>query len=264
MEIDYKDMIDAGVHFGHQKKRWNPKFKELLYRHLSGISIIDLERTRECLERACTFLSRHVGDGKNLLFVGTKRQAQEVTREVAAAVGMPFCADRWLGGCLTNFSTIKKSLAKYAHLKALEESGELAKMHKKEAAVIRRKITRMRRGFEGIQNLTAIPSALFVVDIHTEAIAIREARRLGIPVVAVVDTNSDPTLVDYPIPANDDSVKSLRFLMGYISAAVEAGLSSRHDRREIPVDADAAVSPLWTSGTTEVVSPSTTEPVEQF
>ncbi|MDR1665967.1 MAG: 30S ribosomal protein S2 [Puniceicoccales bacterium] len=228
MEISYEDMLEAGVHFGHQQKRWNPKFGPYLYQHLHRISIIDLERTRECLEAACRFLSEEVKKGSTVLFVGTKRPAQGIVRETAKAVSMPFCVDRWLGGCLTNFETIRRSLAKYSRFRAMEESGELAKMLKKEASVIRREMTRMHRGFEGIQELNRLPDILFVVDVNTEIIAVREARRLNIPVVAIVDTNSDPTLVRYPIPANDDSTRSLQLLMESVQAAIGQGLEYRN------------------------------------
>jgi len=248
MEINYQDMLEAGVHFGHQQKRWNPRFKPFLYKHLHNISIIDLERTRECLEKACAFLTEQVKNGSTILFVGTKRQAQDITREVAQSVDMHFCANRWLGGCLTNFDTIKRSLAKYARFRTMEDSGELLKMHKKEAAVIRREMLRMNRSFEGIQSITRPPNVLFVIDIQLEIIAVREAKRLNIPVVAIVDTNSDPTLVDFPIPANDDSVKSLRLLMDSVRAAIEQGLEFRklHQTAKKDIAVGGTVNPKWT------------------
>ncbi len=261
MEINYQDMLEAGVHFGHQQKRWNPKFKAFLYKHLHNISIINLERTRECLEKACTFLAEQVKNGSNILFVGTKRQAQDVIREVAQTVDMPFCANRWLGGCLTNFDTIKKSLAKYARFRAMEDSGELSKMHKKEAAVIRREMLRMNRGFEGIQGMNRLPSIMFVIDIQAEIIAVREAKRLNIPVVAIVDTNSDPTLVDFPIPANDDSVKSLRLLMDNVRAAIEQGIEFRkmHQTAKKDIGVNGIVNPKWTANTEKALQETSAE-----
>lgn len=241
MEIDYESMIESGVHFGHQTRRWNPKFAPYLYKHIHGISIIDLEKTHACLEKATTFLTEQVKGGAQILFVGTKPQAQELIRELGQSVNMPFCANRWLGGCLTNFETVKASLAKYQRFLDLEESGELSKLPKKESASIRREIVRMHRGFEGIRQLERRPNLLFVVDAMHEAIAIREARRLQIPTIGIVDTNSDPTVLDYPIPANDDSVKALRLVLELIQAAVQQGIElhklNKASHKDISADA---------------------------
>ena len=224
MELDYTNMIESGVHFGHQKKRWNPKFRPYLHKHLNGISIINLEKTLACLEKAGDFLTERVKEGATVLFVGTKKQAQDVIRECAQAVEMPFCANRWLGGCLTNFETVKTSLAKYQRFLQMEESGELAKLPKKEGAVIKREMVRMQRSFEGIRNLSRRPDVLVIVDVKNEEIAIREAKRLQIPIVGVVDTNSDPSIIDFPIPANDDSTKSLSLIFEYLQEAVQKGI----------------------------------------
>ncbi len=230
MNITLKDLLDAGVHFGHQRKRWNPKSRNFVYGHLHGVSVIDLEKSYAGLEKAGRFLEDLVADGKQVLLVGTKRQAQELVREAGQATGMPFCANRWLGGGLTNFQTIKRSLAKYKKYKAMDEDGSLAKMPKKEEAAVRREMARMHRNFEGMQGLAELPSALFVIDIKHEEIAVAEARRLNIPVVGIVDTNADPTLVDYPIPANDDAVKSLRIVMDTAVEFLQNGLSQRESR----------------------------------
>lgn len=231
MNITPKDLLDAGVHFGHQTKRWNPRFKGYLFDHRQGISVIDLIKTHACLEKACQFLENTVAEGGDILLVGTKRQAQELVREAAAATGMPFCVNRWMGGTLTNFETIKRSLAKYKRYQEMESSGELAKTHKKEAAAIKREMERMHRNFEGIANLTQIPTAMVVIDINYEDIAVAEGRRCGMKVVALVDTNSDPALVDYPIPGNDDAVKSVRIIVETLVAAIQAGLAQRDSRR---------------------------------
>lgn len=231
MNITPKDLLDAGVHFGHQTKRWNPRFKGYLFDHRQGISVIDLIKTHACLEKACQFLENTVAEGGDVLLVGTKRQAQELVREAAAATGMPFCVNRWMGGTLTNFETIKRSLAKYKRYQEMETSGELAKTHKKEASAIKREMDRMHRNFEGIANLTQLPTAMVVVDINYEDIAVAEGRRCGMKVVALVDTNSDPALVDYPIPGNDDAVKSVRIIVETLVAAIQAGLSQRDSRR---------------------------------
>ena len=240
MELDYESMIESGVHFGHQVKRWNPKFGPYLYKHVHGISIIDLERTRECLEKVAQFLIEQIKDGANILLVGTKPQAQELVRELGQAVDMPFCANRWLGGCLTNFETVKASLAKFKRFSDMEESGELNKLPKKEGAAIRREMVRMQRGFEGIRNLEKRPSILFVVDATHEAIAIREARRLQIPTIGIVDTNSDPTVLDFPIPANDDSIKSLRIIFEFLQEAIQQGVELRKLNKSSHKDIPAA------------------------
>jgi small subunit ribosomal protein S2 len=231
MNITPKDLLDAGVHFGHQTKRWNPRFKDFLFDHRQGISIIDLPKTHACLEKACKFLEDTVAEGGEILLIGTKRQAQDIVREAAAATNMPFVASRWMGGTLTNFETIKRSIAKFKRYLEMESSGELAKMHKKEASAIKREMVRMQRNFEGLTNLGALPAALLIIDINYEDIAIAEGRRLNLPVVALVDTNSDPTLATYPVPGNDDAVKSIRIVTDALVEAIQTGLSQRDTRR---------------------------------
>ena len=227
MNITVKDLLDAGVHFGHQTRRWNPKSKPFVYDHRSGVSIIDLEKTYAQLEKAVAFVEEVVADNKDIMFIGTKRQAQEILREAATTCGMPFCVNRWLGGTLTNFETILTSLKKYKKFLNMESSGELDKLYAKEAAAIRREMSRMNRNFEGIKDISKLPGAVFIVDIKNEEIAVSECRKLGIPIVAMVDTNSDPSLVDYPIPANDDAVKSIRLITEIIVEAIQNGLSRR-------------------------------------
>jgi small subunit ribosomal protein S2 len=231
MNITPKDLLDAGVHFGHQTKRWNPRFKPFLFDHRQGISVIDLTKTHACLEKACKFLEDTVAEGGDVLLVGTKRQAQELVREAGAATNMPFCANRWMGGTLTNFETIKRSIAKYKRYQEMETSGELAKMHKKEASAIKREMERMQRNFEGLAGLGQLPAAILIVDVNYEDIAVAEGNRVNVPVVAIVDTNSDPTLVAYPIPGNDDAVKSIRIVLDALIEAVQSGLSQRDTRR---------------------------------
>ena len=227
MNITPKDLLDAGVHFGHQVRRWNPNFKPYLFDHRNGISIIDLEKTHARLEKAAAFATETVRTGQNILFVGTKRQAQEILREAATESGMPFCVNRWMGGTLTNFATIKSSLRKYRRFLDMEKDGSLDQLPKKEGSAIRRQMTRMNRNFEGIADLNDLPSALFVVDINNEEIAVAEARRLGIPIIALVDTNSNPALADYPIPGNDDAAKSIRIVVEGLVEAIQDGLESR-------------------------------------
>ena len=227
MNITVKDLLDAGVHFGHQTRRWNPKSKPYVYDHRSGVSIIDLEKTFAALEKAVAFAEEIVAEGKDIMFIGTKRQAQEILREASNMCGMPYCVNRWLGGTLTNFETILTSLKKYRKFQNMEASGELAKLYAKEAAAIRREMSRMDRNFEGIKDITKLPGVAFIVDIKNEEIAVAECRKLGSPVIAMVDTNSDPSLVDFPIPANDDAVKSIRLITEVIVEAIQNGLSRR-------------------------------------
>ena len=234
MNITVKDLLDAGVHFGHQTRRWNPKSKPYVYDHRSGVSIIDLEKTYAQLEKATAFIEEVVADGKDVMFIGTKRQAQEILREAANMCSMPYCVNRWLGGTLTNFETILTSLKKYKKFMAMEEDGRLNKLYAKEAAAIRREMDRMNRNFEGIKNISKRPGAAFIVDIKNEEIAVAECRKLGIPVIAIVDTNSDPTLVDFPIPANDDAVKSIRLITEVIVEALQNGLSRRNNAKAAP------------------------------
>ncbi len=229
MNITIKDLLDAGVHFGHQVRRWNPKSKPYVFDHRHGISIINLEKTYALLERACAFVEESVAEGKTIMFVGTKKQAQEIVREAATTVNMPYAVSRWLGGALTNWTTCKRSLDKYKRYLGMESDGSLQKLPGKEAAAIRREMARMNRNFEGMLEMNAIPSALLIVDVKTEAIAVAEANRLEIPVIALVDTNSDPTHVNYPIPGNDDAVKSIRLVLDVLVEAIQNGIVRREE-----------------------------------
>lgn len=231
ISITVKDLLDAGVHFGHQTKRWNPRSKPYVFDHRQGITIIDLGKTHVALEKACAFLEDTVANGGNVLFVGTKRQAQEIMREAAISVNMPYCVDRWLGGTLTNFSTVKRSIAKFKKYQAMETNGEMAKLHSKEIAAIKREMVRMQKNFAGIVEMGDLPTAMFVVDVSHEDIAVAEAERCGIPAVGLVDTNSDPTKLAYPVPGNDDAVKSIRIIVEAVLAAVQNGLNQRETRR---------------------------------
>jgi len=231
MNTTPKDLLDAGVHFGHQLRRWNPKSKPYVYDNRNGISIIDLEKTHRLLEKACDFVEETIASGKKILFIGTKKQAQEIVREAATACQMPFCVNRWMGGGLTNFTTIKSSLGKYRKFLKMDQEGELDKLPGKEEAAIRRQMSRMNRNFEGILEIEELPAAVFVIDSKTEEIAVAEANRLGIPVIGLVDTNSDPTLLDYPIPGNDDAVKSIRIIVETVLEAAQNGLSKREMKK---------------------------------
>ena len=231
MNTTPKDLLDAGVHFGHQLRRWNPKSKPYVYDNRNGISIIDLEKTHALLEKACAFIEETISSGKDILFIGTKKQAQDIVREAAVACQMPFCVNRWMGGGLTNFTTIKSSLAKYRKFLKMDQEGELDKLPGKEEAAIRRQMSRMHRNFEGMLEVGELPAALFVIDTKTEEIAVAEANRLGIPVIGLVDTNSDPSVVDYPVPGNDDAVKSIRIIVETMMEAAQNGLSHREAKK---------------------------------
>lgn len=226
-----KDLLDAGVHFGHQTRRWNPRSKPFVFDHRQGISIIDLGKTHARLEKAASFVTETVANGGTVLFVGTKRPAQEIMREAATSVNMPFCVDRWLGGTLTNFATVKRSMAKYKIYLSMETSGELQKLPGKEGASIKREMGRMARNFSGIIEMNDLPQAIFIIDVNHEKIAVAEGERCAIPTVGLVDTNSDPTHVAYPIPGNDDAVKSIRIIVDTILEAIQAGLGQRDSRR---------------------------------
>ena len=248
MNITIQDLFEASVHLGHQRCRWNPKSQKFIYEHVAGVSVIDLEKTYKQLQKAYDFLKNIASDGQKIWFIGTKVPAQESIRESAKSVQMPFVANRWLGGCLTNFETVHRSLNKYRHYLRMQEDGSLDAMLKKEASVIRRQMARMFRSFEGLVEVTQLPSALLVVDIHQEHIAVAEAQRLGIPVVAIVDTNSNPELVSYPIPGNDDLTKSIQIILTGLVEAIEQGQALLEQKKietkqlkKIPVHTDAAL-----------------------
>jgi small subunit ribosomal protein S2 len=261
MNITVKDLLDAGVHFGHQTKRWNPRSKPYIFDHRQGVSIIDLGKTHVALQQACDFVENLVAEGGVVLFVGTKRQAQDLVREAATGTGMPYCVHRWLGGTLTNFGTIKRSIGKFKHFQQMETSGEMAKLPKKEESAIKREMARMQRNFDGILEMDNLPGALFVIDVNHENIAVAEAARCGIPCLALVDSNSDPTAVTHPIPGNDDAVKSIRIIVDTMVEAVQKGLAQRDSRRSaygaadlkavtatVPVAAVAAVAAVAPAG----------------
>lgn len=267
MNVTPKDLLDAGVHLGHQTKRWNPRSKPYVFGHRQGITIIDLEKTHAALEKACAFIENLVAAGDDVLLVGTKRQAQELIKEAATATGMPYVTTRWMGGTLTNFSTIKKSLAKFKKYQAMDANGELGKFSSKEESSIRREMARMTRNFDGIVNIEGLPAAMFVIDAGYEEIAVLEAKRLGIPCIGLVDTNSDPTQLSHPIPGNDDAAKSIRIVVDTIVAAIQAGLAHRESRRV--QRAEKAAADVATVGDTEevlekvVLPPAVKEAVEE-
>jgi small subunit ribosomal protein S2 len=221
--IALKDLLEAGVHFGHQTKRWNPKMKQFIFGERNGIYIIDLAKTGKLFRDAEQFVSNLAAEGRSVLFVGTKRQAQDAIAEEAQRAGMFFVNQRWLGGLLTNFSTIQRSLARLRDLEAMETDGRYESLSKKEIAQIEKEKRKLQKNLEGIRNMSRLPDALFVVDTRKEKIAVDEARKLKIPVIGVVDTNCDPDEVDYVIPGNDDALRAIRLFASRIADAIVAG-----------------------------------------
>lgn len=219
-KITINDLMEAGCHFGHQTRRWNPKMKEYVYGAKNGISIIDLTKTMHQIANACNFLSNVVANGGELLFVGTKRQAQEIIRDLAEKTGMYYVAERWMGGTLTNNVTIRKSIAKMYEIDKMIESGELQKLKKKELSMLTRDNQKLHRNLDGIAEMKRLPAAVVVIDVCHDDIAVREAAKLNIPIVAIVDTNADPDLIDYPVVANDDAVKSLQIITDVFRDAI--------------------------------------------
>lgn len=221
--ISMRDLLEAGVHFGHQTGRWNPKMAPYIYGARNGVHILDLAQTVTRLEEATEFVRELSASGQQVLFVGTKRQAQDVIRNEADRANMPYVVTRWLGGTLTNFPTIRKRVDYMIELERREEAGQLDLLPKKEALKLRDKLTRLHRYLRGLRDMNQTPGALFVVDVPREHIAVAEARRLKIPIIAVCDTNSDPNLIDYPIPSNDDAIRAVRLLTAQIADAAQSG-----------------------------------------
>jgi len=218
--ISMKELLEAGVHFGHRTHRWNPKMKRYIYGGRNGIYIIDLHQTLKLFEDARQFIQDVVGEGGEILFVGTKKQAQEAIDSSAKSCGMYFVNQRWLGGMLTNFSTIQTRIARLRELNAMDEEGKFELLTKKEAAKLREERDKLERFVGGIKDMPKLPSAIFIVDLKKERIALLEARKLEIPVVAIVDTNCDPDEVDYVIPGNDDAIRAIKLIAGKIAEAI--------------------------------------------
>ncbi len=228
--VTMKQLLEAGVHFGHQTRRWNPKMKRFLWGERNGIYIIDLEETLRRIEASYTFVRDLVADGGSLLFVGTKKQAQDGVQSYAEKCGMPYVNQRWLGGMLTNFETISKRVGKMQEYGRMRDSGEFAAMPKKEALILGRELEKLERNLSGIRNMTKRPAAIFVLDTKKEHIAVTEANKLGIPIVALVDTNCDPDVIDYVIPGNDDAIRSGNLMCRILADAVQEGLYIRSKR----------------------------------
>ena len=229
--LGVRELFEAGVHFGHQTKRWNPKMRPFIYGARSGIHIVDLDQTARLFKRAFDFLSDTVSRGGSVLFVGTKRQAQDIVQEEARRAGMFFVTNRWLGGTLTNFRTIKGGLDRLRTLERMREDGTHQQLPKKEVVQLEKERARLEKYIGGLKGMGQLPQAVFVIDPAQEAIAVSEARKLRIPIVAITDTNCDPDLVDYIIPGNDDAIRSVRLITGAVSDACVYGLARRRDQQ---------------------------------
>ncbi|MFN8318856.1 MAG: 30S ribosomal protein S2 [Saprospiraceae bacterium] len=223
----YQELLDAGVHYGHMKRKWNPKMLPYIFMERKGIHIIDLNRTSECLDKSAFAAKQIVKSGRKILFVATKKQAKDIVAEAARSVGMPYVTERWLGGMMTNFATIRRSVKKMQNIDRMLNDTTLTSITKKERLTLTRERAKLEKELGGIANLNRIPSALFIVDIHHEHIALAEAKRLGIKTFGMVDTNSDPNKVDFPIPANDDASKSVKIIVSYVVEAIREGLEER-------------------------------------
>ncbi len=241
--IDTKALLEAGVHFGHLKKKWNPKMRPYIFMEKKGIHIIDLNKTKDKMEEAAAALKSIARSGRKIMFVATKKQAKDIVANAARSVNMPFVTERWLGGMMTNFATIRRSVKKMQSIDKMLNDGEAENITKKERLVLSRERDKMERVLGGVAMLNRLPAALFIVDIAHEDIAVKEAKRLNISTFGLVDTNSDPTEVDFPIPANDDATKSVKVIVDYITKAIQEGLEERkHDKEELNQEEEAAAT----------------------
>ncbi|MDA3146002.1 30S ribosomal protein S2 [Leucobacter sp. UCMA 4100] len=239
--VTIRQLLDSGVHFGHQTRRWNPKMKRFIFTERSGIYIIDLQQSLTYIDAAYDFVKQTVAKGGNVLFVGTKKQAQEAVAEQATRVNQPYVNQRWLGGLLTNFQTVTGRLERMKELEQLDYEGGTTGFTKKELLLKKRELEKLQKSLGGIRNMTRTPSALWVIDTNKEHLAIDEAKKLGIPVIGILDTNCDPDEVTYPIPGNDDAIRSVALLTRIIGDAVAEGLMERHQK---PTEGEAAAEPL--------------------
>lgn len=230
--IDQKELLKAGVHFGHLKRKWNPKMLQYIFMEKKGIHLIDLNKTSDKMLEAAAAMRQIAESGRKIMFVATKKQAKNAVKEIAESVNMPYVTERWLGGMLTNFGTIKKSIKKMQSIEKMLEDTTATSLTKKERLMLTRQKDKLNAVLGGIEQLNRLPSAIFVVDINHEHIAIKEAKKLGIRTFGMVDTNSNPGLVDFAIPANDDASKSIEIITTYLAAAIKEGLTSRQNQKE--------------------------------
>jgi len=238
----YQDLLDAGVHFGHLTRKWDPKMSQYIFMERNGIHIIDLNKTLTKVEEAAAAIKQIVKSGRKVLFVATKKQAKDIVAEYAKGVNMPFITERWLGGMLTNFATVRKSIKKMSNIDKLTKDGTYANLSKKERLMIQRERVKLETLLGGIADLNRLPAALFLIDVKKEHIAVSEALKLNIPTFAMVDTNSDPSNIDFPIPANDDATKSISLITGIIIQAIIEGLEERKREKEDEAEKEAAAA----------------------
>ena len=242
--IGIKELLDAGVHFGHQTRRWNPKMKQFIFEARNGIHVIDLSKTLPQIEAACEFLTKTVAKGGQVLFVGTKKQAQEAVKEAAKSCGQLFVTERWLGGTLTNIKTGKRSMKRMKDIEKMEADGTINDYVKQEQSMIRREHARHFKYLDGLRTMETLPDAMFVIDVKREHNAVAEARRLKIPIVAIVDTNADPELVDFPIVGNDDAIRSVKILLLAVTEAISKAKAEHESKKARKVNAPAAPAPV--------------------
>jgi small subunit ribosomal protein S2 len=258
--LTMKQLLEAGVHFGHQTRRWNPKMKPYIFGARNGIYIIDLQKTVRLFKDAYDFVAGRVAEGENVLFIGTKKQAADSISEEASRAGMPYVNNRWLGGMLTNFQTIKRRIERLHELEGMKADGTINRFPKKEILQLEREIERLKKNLGGISNMSRLPGAIFVIDPRKEYIAVSEARKLGVPVVAVVDTNCDPDEIDYVIPGNDDAIRAIRLLTSRIADACQEGKArfeekavAEEGKEETPQEAVAFGEPAGPGPIVEIV-----------
>ncbi len=240
-----KQLLDAGVHFGHQTRRWNPKMRQYIYGERNGIYIIDLEQTTRALDKACEFMRKAASEKKNIIFVGTKKQAAEIVEEEARRCAAHFVNRRWLGGMLTNFETIRLRINRLKELEEMRDTGEFYRRPKKELAVLNRELYKLEKSLGGIKNMRGRPDILFIIDQKRELIAVAEAKKIGLTVVGIIDTNCDPEGIDYVIPGNDDSIRSIKLIMGKIADAIIDG------KQGAPTAAEPETETKWTEAKSE-------------
>ncbi|WDF69556.1 30S ribosomal protein S2 [Sphingobacterium oryzagri] len=238
----YQELLDAGVHFGHLTRKWDPKMAKYIFMERNGIHIIDLNKTLTKLEEAASAIKQIVKSGRKVLFVATKKQAKEIIAQQAKDVNMPFVTERWLGGMLTNFATVRKSIKKMSNIDKMQKDGTYDVLSKKEKLMIQRERIKLENLLGGIADLNRLPAALFIIDVKKEHIAVAEAMKLSIPTFAMVDTNSDPSNIDFPIPANDDATKSISLIAGIIGKAIQEGLEERKRDKEEDAEKEAAAA----------------------
>ncbi|MCX6137316.1 MAG: 30S ribosomal protein S2 [Ignavibacteriales bacterium] len=241
--VELADLLAAGAHFGHLTRRWNPKMKPYIFMERNGIHIIDLKKSQALVDEACNAMATVVAEGKKVLFVGTKKQAKDVIKEEAVRCGQYYISERWLGGALTNFTTIRKSVKRLTNIEKMESDGTFDKITKKEGLFLTREKDKLSKVLSGVVEMTRLPGALFVVDVKKEMIAVKEAKRLGVPVFAIVDTNCDPDLIDYLIPANDDSLKTVQLIVHAVAdSIIEGGERARVHAAPVPEGQEKNVS----------------------